>query len=97
MAFERVDIRRCTICGVNRDEVENAHDFINSGANNDYAHTSNPYYKVAWKIITNYQQGKYDNYVHSGPSYTDIDIITEANANGYHKRCFDSLPVAKSM
>ncbi len=87
MAFTDIDTRRCRICGVNRAEVIRAHDYANSGANYDINHTSNPYYEVAWKIIRNYQDGKYYNYQHSGPRFTDIDYHDENDASGYHQRC----------
>lgn len=97
MGFEDVDTRRCSICGVNQHEVIRAHKFLWSGANNDYRHTSNPYYAIAWKISINYQSGKYYDYCHTGPRYTDIDYHDDDDASGYHKRCLEQLPVAKPM
>lgn len=97
MAFEHIDTRRCSICGINRDEIIRAIAFTRSGSNNDYAHTSNSYYDIAWKIIANYNNGKYCNYIRTGASYTDIDMINSHESDGYHQRCFNSIPVAKPL
>ncbi len=95
--FEGVDDCKCSICGISRYEVYRAEAFTRSGANWDIAHTSNPYYAIAWKIVANYSAGKYYNYVHTSASFTDLEIHNPDVCNGYHQRCYDELPVAKRI
>lgn len=86
MGFENVDINRCSICGINQAEIIRASNYINSGANNDFNHTSNPYYNTAWNIMNNYMNGKYFNYIYTRKQYTDIDLDLDDDA-GYHQQC----------